>query len=530
MGASKCTLALLAAVTVAGGCSNPGSGGLIPPGGQKAAASTSERGETRLAIHVRIPRHRTSRLQRHFISAATKGIKLSFSGASTFTVTAGLTPASPNCSGSPLVCTIKLGLKPGSYHVTIGAYDLAPVGGSIPAGANLLSTASNVPAQVSPGATNDLAFTLDGVPANIYVGGFPNAFAGTGFLGKAFDVIARDADKNFIVGTYSTPIVLADSDSTGATSIATSGNDSPPANTLLSSSDVASINYSGALMAPAWISASAGATKSSAPFRVFNPYFVADYGNKAVKEIPASCSGSSCVTTVATYNNLVGIAIDGSGNLYIADASTNTVYKRTPCISGYCSDGFVGSGLFGLKGVAVDRSGQHVYASDGSTVWEFSAGCTSITCATKIAPGTFTNPYQIAIDASGNLFVADPTMGEVLKVPAGCSTSSCVVQLGGTTFNTPQGVAVDNAGNVYVADTFGSVYQMPDSCQSGGCAISIGGGFALPVSVAVDSFGDVLVADNGNNGVFYIPPNCSSSSCVSSLPGGFSLPTGVSAL
>ena len=73
----------------------------------------------------------------------------------------------------------------------------------------------------------------------------------------------------------------------------------------------------------------------------------------------------------------------------------------------------------------------------------------------------------------------------------------------------PYGVAVDAGGNVFVAD-FGNneVKKIPSGCATSSCVITIGGGFSHPYSVAVDGAGNVLVSDHGNDLVKLIPSGC----------------------
>jgi hypothetical protein len=132
--------------------------------------------------------------------------------------------------------------------------------------------------------------------------------------------------------------------------------------------------------------------------------YVADSFYGAVKETPAGCASSSCVTTLGGgFSNPVGVAVDGSGNVYVGDSSSG-----------------------GVK--------------------EMPAGCASSSCV-KTLGGGFSLPFGVAVDGSGNVYVADGGYIGVREMPPGCASSSCVTTLGG--FSYPSGVAVDGSGNVY---------------------------------------------------------------------------------
>ena len=206
-----------------------------------------------------------------YISAATKGITLSFKGPEKRRETFGLTHASDShCRDANRVttCAFKLQVSTGAYTANVAMFDLPPVNGHIPTTAKLLSTATQVPFMVKSGKVNRLKFKPEGVIASLAISGVPGATAGAAFASaQTFVVTAKDADDYVIVGPYETAVTLADSDTTGATTVATSGLDGPPTGELLSSGNVATLNYTGLAIVPATITASAtGATAGRGTF------------------------------------------------------------------------------------------------------------------------------------------------------------------------------------------------------------------------------------------------------------------------
>jgi hypothetical protein len=165
-------------------------------------------------------------------------------------------------------CVLEFDLYPGGYSASATTYDEPPLYGVFPAATHVLSTAINVPFSVRAGMSNALNLTLSGEPASLTLTGLPNGTIGTA-LGSTqpLSIVAKDADGFTIVGPYANPVTLADSDSSGATTITTSGSDNPPAHQLLSSSDAATFGYTGGPVVSATVSASAaGATGSSGTF------------------------------------------------------------------------------------------------------------------------------------------------------------------------------------------------------------------------------------------------------------------------
>jgi large repetitive protein len=227
-----------------------------------------------------------------------------------------------------------------------------------------------------------------------------------------------------------------------------------------------------------------------------NIYVASVTSNSTVQKIPAGCRFSSCMTTLGGgFQDPYGVAVDGSGNIYVADTSNNAV-KETPsgCASSICVV-TLGGGFQSPHGVAVDGSG-NIYIADtyNSAVKEMPAGCASSICVVTLGGG-FQDPYSVAVDGSGNVYVADFYNNAIKEVPAGCASSSCVTTLGGG-FNRPQGVALDSSGNIYVTDTYNNLLkEMPAGCVSSGCVTTLAGGFSEPSGVVADISSNVYVSD-----------------------------------
>ena len=260
----------------------------------------------------------------------------------------------------------------------------------------------------------------------------------------------------------------------------------------------------------------------------------------------ASVTGSVDGTgAAASFNGLSGIATDNAGNAYVADLGNNTIRKITP--QGVVSTQAGTAGTIGSadgtgvaasfnapSGVAVDGSG-NVYVTDkgNSTIRKITpAGVVSTLAGTAGVTGSadgtgaaasFNFPDGIAIDGAGNLYVADTVNHTIRKI----TSSGVVSTLAGTAgvagsadatgsaagFNAPTGIATDSAGNVYVVDTgnstlrkitpAGVVSTLAGAAGVAGSADGTGSaaGFSSPGGVAIDAAGNAYVADTGNNTV-----------------------------
>ncbi len=269
--------------------------------------------------------------------------------------------------------------------------------------------------------------------------------------------------------------------------------------------------------------------------------YVTDSGNRAVRKITAS----GLVTTLIDGSNGVfgaprGIAVDASGNLYVGDYSANAVNKITSAgaISTFAgtkpiagsTDGTGTSALFnGVSGMAFDSAG-NLYVADtlNNTIRKISstgvvttfAGLAGRTSSVDGSATTarFEDPYAIAADGSGNLYVADATDHSIRKITSDGTVSTFAGKGGsfGSTdatgadarFRAPLGIAADSAGNVYVADTgnatvrkitpTGVVTTLAGSAGQGGSADGTGSSarFMSPYGITVDGSGTVYVVES----------------------------------
>ena len=247
--------------------------------------------------------------------------------------------------------------------------------------------------------------------------------------------------------------------------------------------------------------------------------------------------------SAASFNNPQSVAVDSSGNVYVADRYNYTIRKITsagvvstlagsPGLTG-SADGLGSAARFNApQGVTVDSTGNvYVADTDNNTIRKItSAGVVSTLAGSPGLSGStdgsgsaarFYYPQDVAVDSSGNVYVADTFNQTIRKIAAAgvVATLAGSPGLGGSADGTgiaarfifPAGVAVDSSGNVYVADTnnctirtitsAGVVTTLAGSHGSIGSADGPGGAarFYYPYGVAVDLSGNVYVADTDNS-------------------------------
>jgi serine/threonine-protein kinase len=118
-------------------------------------------------------------------------------------------------------------------------------------------------------------------------------------------------------------------------------------------------------------------------------------------------------------------------------------------------------------------------------------------------------PNGIAVDAAGDVYVADTYNSRVVELPAGCTKSSCQTTLNFGGLSYPLDVGVDSAGDVFAMD-YNAVDELPSGCAVAACQVTLPfGALTEQTGMAVDAAGDVYVADDTK--VLELPTGCDTS-------------------
>ena len=286
--------------------------------------------------------------------------------------------------------------------------------------------------------------------------------------------------------------------------------------------------------------------------------FVADHDMNVIRRIdtsgiirtfagsPGQVGSVDGVGLDARFNAPAGIAVDPTGVVYVADSGNHTIRKISPVgivttFAGTAgmkgsTDGKGSTARFDVPlGVAIDRIGNIIVADSANrTIRHITPeGVVSTYAGVAGRRGTkdgalhealFESPSAVAIDKTGNVFIADTFANSVRKI----SRAGDVTTVAGKTakLNNPAGVATDREGNVYVTDwvnatirkigtdgkisTLAGVPSLPKTRDGGKCCLVDGmphiARFAGPYGIVVDRDGNIFVADTFNASIREITP------------------------
>jgi ribosomal protein S30 len=258
-------------------------------------------------------------------------------------------------------------------------------------------------------------------------------------------------------------------------------------------------------------------------------------------------SGDGGPATQAMLRWPYGGAVDASGNLYIADMDNNRIRKVNANgiitrVAGNGIEGFSGDGgpaaqarLYWPAAVAVDGFGQLYIADSGNNrIRKVDTKGIITTVAGNEMSGyngdggpateaTLDYPHGVAVDASGNLYIGDMNNYRIRKVDTNGIITTIAGGMGGgyagdggpatqAQLYFPQGVALDTSGNLYIADNENNCIRKVDAngiittvAGNGTWGYSGDGGPATqaklyyPTAVAVDGLGNLYIADSENH-------------------------------
>jgi sugar lactone lactonase YvrE len=280
--------------------------------------------------------------------------------------------------------------------------------------------------------------------------------------------------------------------------------------------------------------------------------FVSDSYNSIIRKItPAgdvsTFAGNGLIgysngpAATAQFYDPQGSVFDAQGDLYVADLGNNVIRKITPAgiVSTFAGTGTAGyhngaadsSHLSGSadslaqfnapQGLAIDAQG-NIYVADrgNNVIREISPAGRVITLAGNNrkgyidATGTlayFNGPTGVAVDAAGNVYVADLGNEALRKVtPAGVVTTLAGGPAQPALVDLPAGITIDKQGNLYITDEYGRVLQytannvlyiLDGTIGVSGLVNGTGASvkFFNPQGITVDANGNIYVADQNNN-------------------------------
>ena len=290
--------------------------------------------------------------------------------------------------------------------------------------------------------------------------------------------------------------------------------------------------------------------------------YIADRGNNAVRKIntlgiittiagssTAGYTGDNGPAIDATLNAPYSVAVDGSGNVFIADGGNNVIRKINTAgniityagngTAGYSGDGFAASTaqMSSPEGISLDNAG-NLYIADAGNHAIREVSNSGVVIFTIAGTGTagysgdggpanlaqFNGPSAVATDIYGNLYIADRNNNAIRKITNSTGNISTIagngaVGSGGDNgpaaaaqLHSPAGVSIYGFGNIYISDQGNNVIRKIDTAGTitlfagtyrngylGDGGLATHAEMSSPTGLAVDGLERVYIADYDNN-------------------------------
>jgi hypothetical protein len=509
---------LLLALSLAGAtaCSSHG-GSVNPPVSSSAPGGAGTASGSRATLSVKVPVATTSatsasKRRPQYVSPSSANLLVAVNGGTATTF--GLTQQSPGCAPQSgyVQCTFTLAAPVGNDTFALSITDT---------GGNVLSR-NVVSATIAAGAATPIPVTLAGIPVSAAILPATTAISGTaapfqvpGTFPEPVEAVALDADGNFIIGPGAPTLKSAVTVSSGSSyaTVTQTANGDPNSFTLQPvDATVAgqTVTLSATFTSVNDATTSTPTTVTGTTTYTFIPaYLVASgpfvfvYNSQSLAPVLVTKFCLNCLFATAT-----NIAVDPKGTIYVLYNALGfahiAVLPAGALHSSYVLDS--SNGVHNSHGIAVDKNGT-LYSANGSagfraappSITEYAPGATS---PTKTITGTPSLAGGIAVDGSGNIYVAnDPSIagtgngsGDIAVYPP--AGGPAITTLSDPTITAPYQFALDAAGGVYVTDStnFDLGYFPPGFLTSGTPvtkATIMGTGYSGIGSVLVDPAGNL---------------------------------------
>jgi hypothetical protein len=509
-----------------------------------------------LTFRIAIPLPSRPRRPRspHYITAATRSIKIDLTVPSLGSTTTNVSPGTAPCgidpeNASDYLCTISIHVPAGNDALTVSAYDAANATG------NLIS-AQRANLTVELGQANTLSLTLDAnatvadvTPPNgvtLSGGGCPAApiagssdisatctatFASTG--AASFTIAALDAHGSTVpAGVPGAPVLSASSsDTTNFTVSAVSNGAVTITPQAAASAGSGATSKIGITVSPANSSGTAPGdglsaftlafTVAAPPAAAYQNMFVPNYGTNTVTEYPVAANGNVSPTATLAgantgLNGPVYVAFDASGKEYVANQSGNSITVYAAGATGNASPVATIAGPNTLidapQSVILDGSGKIYVTNSNSSVTTFAAGANGNATPVATISGANTGldePVGEAFDSSGHLYVTNGYANSVTEYASGANGNvSPIATLAGsnTQMDNPLDVTFDSSGRLFVTNAGSNAITIYAAGASGNASpvAGISGsntGLDFPEVAVFNTNGAIFVANNNNNSI-----------------------------